>query len=111
MRDPQKRNSHRIPATIPVEVANADGSIIVTGVTEDLSMGGAAVKMSWPAKLSGPTPVYIRTVLDGEELILPARIIRAGNGRGIFIWTIDNLQQEFSVIRLVFGLEHHHHHH
>ncbi|WP_239016024.1 UDP-forming cellulose synthase catalytic subunit [Novacetimonas hansenii] len=99
----QKRNSHRIPATIPVEVANADGSIIVTGVTEDLSMGGAAVKMSWPAKLSGPTPVYIRTVLDGEELILPARIIRAGNGRGIFIWTIDNLQQEFSVIRLVFG--------
>ncbi|WP_408890703.1 UDP-forming cellulose synthase catalytic subunit [Novacetimonas cocois] len=99
----QTRNSHRIPATIPVEVATADGSILASGVTEDLSMGGAAIKMSWPAKVTQPIPVYIRTVLDGEELILPARIIRASRDRGIFIWNIDNLPQEFAVIRLVFG--------
>ena len=99
----QKRNSHRIPAVIPVEVSSADGAIVTTGLTEDLSMGGAAVKMSWPGKISGPTPVYVRTVLDGEELNLPAKLIRSSSGRSIFIWSIDNLQQEFAVIRMVFG--------
>ncbi|WP_242402639.1 PilZ domain-containing protein [Komagataeibacter kakiaceti] len=43
----QKRYSHRIRASLPVSVTTADG-IVVEGVTEDLSMGGASVHMTWP---------------------------------------------------------------
>ena len=98
----QKRYSHRIRASLPVSVTTEDG-IVVEGVTEDLSMGGASIHMTWPQPIVGPQTVEIHVNIEGEYLRLRAHVIRSRNGQCVFRWDIGSLQEEASIIRIVFG--------
>ncbi|KON64138.1 cellulose synthase catalytic subunit [Komagataeibacter europaeus] len=99
----QIRHSHRIEAHIPVTVYDYEGNSS-HGITEDVSMGGVAIHMPWrDVTPDQPVQVVVHAILEGEEVNLPATMIRSANGKAVFTWSINNIQIEASVVRFVFG--------
>ncbi|AQU88167.1 cellulose synthase catalytic subunit (UDP-forming) [Komagataeibacter nataicola] len=106
----QVRYNHRIEAHIPVTVyeAPAEGQPntyhnATPGMTQDVSMGGVAVHMPWPDTSTGHIKTRIHAVLDGEEIDIPATMLRCKNGKAVFTWDNNDLDTERDIVRFVFG--------
>ncbi|GBQ45047.1 UDP-forming cellulose synthase catalytic subunit [Komagataeibacter sucrofermentans] len=106
----QVRYNHRVEAHIPVTVydAPAEGQPhtyynATHGMTQDVSMGGVAVHIPLPDVTTGPVKKRIHAVLDGEEIDIPATMLRCTNGKAVFTWDNNDLDTERDIVRFVFG--------
>ena len=99
---PQTGGAAWIAASVPVQVALRDGTLL-DGVAEVLSLDGGGIAV--PPLPGGfeDTALDILVSLGGEQLVLPARIER-WDGSGLRVrWQPATLDEEAQVVRAVFG--------
>jgi cellulose synthase (UDP-forming) len=98
----QIRNRARIPVQLPVVAWLADGRTL-QGISQNLSLGGGAFRITRPDALTLPAPVDVEFNLSGERLVLPATIARWDDHFLQVLWQVATIADEGRVVQAVFG--------
>jgi cellulose synthase (UDP-forming) len=98
----QLRSRARVVAELPASILLPDGRVL-SGITRDLSQGGANMVAERPDDVPDAADVQIVMTLGGEELALPARAVRWQSSSLQLRWEPTTLQEEAQVVRAVFG--------
>lgn len=98
----QVRSRARVNATVPVGVLLPDGRVI-GGETRDLSQGGGHMAVPAPKDLTAAVALHVEFDLDGERLLVPARVLHWEKDQLHVRWEPANIVDEANVVRAVFG--------
>ncbi len=98
----QVRVHLRAKADLPVSIYFDDGHI-ESGQLIDISMGGAAVQLDDPAQAGMRQASHLEINAAGRTYLLPARTIRAGDGRMTMQFREISLENRRCLVRIVFG--------
>jgi len=98
----QVRERARIGAEVPAALILSDGRRI-EGVSEDLSLGGAALTMERPPGLEEDQLVTIELDVGGEAVAVPAEVLRWQDGRAQLRFVPQDLRDEGQIVRAVLG--------
>ncbi len=98
----QVRERARIGAEIGAAVVLPDGRR-VPGISEDLSLGGAALTMERPAGLEEDQLVTVEFQVGSESVAVPAEVLRWQDGRAQLRFVPQDLRDEGQIVRAVLG--------
>jgi cellulose synthase (UDP-forming) len=98
----QVRERARIGAQVGSVVVLPDGRRIA-GLSEDLSLGGAAVQAARPEGLSEDALVTIELEVGTESVAIPAEILRWQDNRLQIRFAPQDLRDESHIVRAVLG--------
>ena len=98
----QVRNRARIRARLPVVAWLPDGRV-VQGASHNLSLGGGALVVERPEGVPEGDQIDLEFSMNGERMVLPARIQR-WEGRFLQVsWLAPDIAAESRIVQLVFG--------
>jgi cellulose synthase (UDP-forming) len=90
----QRRNSVRIPARVPVQLFPASG-VVVAGITEDMSVGGASLTCSDPSSFRKSEVIRLAfPVQTGDAQITATVVAIKGNQLSLQFEALDIEEQE-----------------
>ncbi|WP_160121432.1 UDP-forming cellulose synthase catalytic subunit [Rhodovarius lipocyclicus] len=98
----QIRERARIGAEIGSAIVLPDGRRI-TGISEDLSLGGAALTMERPSGLEEDQLVTVELQIGSEAVAVPAEVLRWQDGRAQIRFVPQDLRDEGQIVRAVLG--------
>ncbi|WP_206241788.1 UDP-forming cellulose synthase catalytic subunit [Novosphingobium terrae] len=98
----QARQDIRIYAELPVTLYLKSGHVL-TGVTRDISMGGAAVKLPADMPVKDPELTHIGLDMDSERLVLPVDMLRAARGHAFLRFHPLDMDMGRKLVRAVMG--------
>ncbi len=98
----QVRERARIGAEIGAAIVLPDGRR-VPGLSEDLSLGGAALSMERPSGLEEDQLVTVEFQVGSESIAVPAEVLRWQDGRAQLRFVPQDLRDEGQIVRAVLG--------
>ena len=98
----QARQDIRIHAELPVLLYLKTGHVI-SGVTRDISMGGAAVVLPSELPVKDPELTHIGLVMDSERLIIPVQTLRTARGQAFLRFQPLDMAMGRKLVRAVMG--------
>jgi hypothetical protein len=98
----QVRERARITARVPTIAILPDGRQ-VAGVSEDLSLGGAAMVMARPEGLADDALITVEFDIGTERIFVPAELLRWQNDRLQVRFAPQTLQDESAIVQVVLG--------
>jgi cellulose synthase (UDP-forming) len=99
----QLRSRARVAAMLPVSLVLPNGRS-VRGSTRDLSQGGANLMAERPADMRDEvTNIQVVCALGGQNLVLPAQVVRWERWSLRLRWQPTTLAEEADIVRMVFG--------
>ena len=98
----QVRERARIGAEIGAAIVLPDGRRIA-GMSEDLSLGGAALSMERPPGLEEDQLVTVELQVGAESVSVPAEVLRWQDGRAQIRFVPQDLRDEGQIVRAVLG--------
>ncbi len=98
----QVRERARIGAEIGAAIVLPDGRRIA-GISEDLSLGGAALSMERPPGLEEDQLVTVEFQVGSESVGVPAEVLRWQDGRAQLRFVPQDLRDEGQIVRAVLG--------
>lgn len=98
----QARQDIRIHAELPVLLYLKTGHVI-SGVTRDISMGGAAVVLPAELPVKDPELTHIGLVMDSERLIIPVQTLRTARGQAFLRFQPLDMAMGRKLVRAVMG--------
>jgi len=98
----QVRERARIGAEIGASIILPDGRRIL-GLSEDLSLGGAALSIERPQGLEEDQLVTVEFQVGSERVGVPAEVLRWQDGRAQLRFVPQDLRDEGQIVRAVLG--------
>ncbi|MFN3447807.1 MAG: UDP-forming cellulose synthase catalytic subunit, partial [Roseococcus sp.] len=98
----QLRERARINVTVETTALLPDGRRI-EGLTQDLSLGGAAIAIEEPERLPEDAIITLEFEAVGDVLRIPAEVLRWREGRLQVRFAPRNLRDEGAIVQLVLG--------
>lgn len=98
----QARKDIRIHAALPVTLYLKSGHVI-TGVTRDISMGGAGIVLPAQLPVRDPELTHIALDMDAERLVIPVDTIRTARGHAFVRFHPLNMAMGRKLVRAVMG--------
>lgn len=98
----QTRKRARIPVELPMSIIAADGRMFACK-SENLSLGGARVRLNWPEPVEEPVPISVTFTVDTRPVVIPAMLLRQNGNSAYVKWSPDSIADESAIVRTVFG--------
>ena len=98
----QMRTTVRVPSKLPVRISLPDGQI-VTGQTDDLSLGGVVARLVRSNVLERGDCTRIVISLGSEDYTLPVKVTSSSGSLVRFRFGDLNLSQQAMLTRVIFG--------
>ncbi|WP_274534351.1 UDP-forming cellulose synthase catalytic subunit [Methylobacterium indicum] len=98
----QTRALARVRASIHAELRLPDGEVL-SGTTRDLSETGADLQCALPRTVPNGCPLEVRFHLGGEELVVPAQVLRSYQDVIKIMWAPRSIEDEMRIVQVVFG--------
>lgn len=98
----QLRERARVRANVEAWAVMPDGRRVL-GMTEDLSLGGAAIRLDRPEGVEDDALVTIEVDTGGELVRVPAEVLRWQEGRMQVRFAPQDMRDEGGIVQMVLG--------
>jgi cellulose synthase (UDP-forming) len=98
----QMRTRARVRADLPAEILLGDGRRMPAH-TSDLSLSGARLTLDRPLGVADDEPCRIAFDVAGEELVVPATLLRWEDNEAVVRFEVADLRDEAALVRVFFG--------
>jgi cellulose synthase (UDP-forming) len=98
----QQRTSTRIDVRLPMQLLQTNGPVF-DGVTDNISLGGAAVQLNLPCHLREGEVAHMVFRYDGEDRVFPVEVVQNRGLRMRVRFALKSLEQESALTQIIFS--------